>query len=255
MNDKDRIRRNIHYAECTKAYTALMKFYPLTIDNLDGEEWRDISGYEGLYQISSFGRVKSTNRRKTHILKPVLASNGYLHFCLSKGGVHNPSYVARLVAKAFIPNPDNKPQVNHIDGHPLNNFVGNLEWATQSENQRHAYATGLQVAPQGEKRLNAKLTNADVEYVRANPDNLTRVQLAKKFNVSKTIIRNVMLGETYKLADGEIHQPKFQRVPECIRREIRQLYKPYSREVGTVALAKKFGYSPATIWYIVNELD
>lgn len=114
------------------------------------EEWRDIKGYEGIYQISDCGRVKSLGRmvhmhngyRYTNerFLRPDIKKNGYLFYHLYPGDrTEKSEYAHRLVAQAFIPNPSHKKDVNHIDGNKLNNCVDNLKWVTRSENQIHAY--------------------------------------------------------------------------------------------------------------------
>lgn len=106
------------------------------------EEWKDIQGYEGVYQVSDLGRIKSLPRNGTvkteRILKNFEAS-GYLQVALQYHGVVKWEKVHRLVAKAFIPNTDNKREVNHIDGNKKNNSVNNLEWVTTSENILHSY--------------------------------------------------------------------------------------------------------------------
>lgn len=118
------------------------------------EEWRSVSGYEGLYEVSNLGRVRSLDRlvqkgevaykRKGRILKqtPVKKSK-YLHVYLFKNGVKKAYQVHRLVAYAFIPQVEGKNVINHKDGNGLNNAVDNLEWCTQSENVVHALKTGL----------------------------------------------------------------------------------------------------------------
>jgi hypothetical protein len=107
------------------------------------ELFRDIKGYEGLYQISNLGNVKSfkpvSNGR---ILRPVYRK-GYATITLRKNGVSKVCSIHRLLAEAFIDNPDNKPCVNHIDGNKANNDLSNLEWCTHLENMRHAFNTGL----------------------------------------------------------------------------------------------------------------
>lgn len=115
------------------------------------EIWKDVEGYEGLYQVSNLGNVKSLsfgarNIRKSNVHKLLKLSPtncGYYKVQLYKNGKSKMLYVHRLVATAFIPNPDKKPQINHIDGNKANNASYNLEWATSSENMRHAINHGL----------------------------------------------------------------------------------------------------------------
>lgn len=126
------------------------------------EIWKDISGYEGFYLVSNMGRVKSlpyeikyinkygvetTTNIKGKILNPSKVGrgwddgDGYLSVTLHNRSKNRRFLVHRLVAKAFVPNPDGKPQVNHIDGDKANNRADNLEWCTREENMRHAYYT------------------------------------------------------------------------------------------------------------------
>ena len=106
------------------------------------EDWRDIEGYEGRYQVSSMGRVKSLERKdclgrtvKERVLKPCDNGRGYLYISLSDGtGEHKRHYIHRLVGEAFVPNPLEKEDVNHKDENPSNNHASNLEWLTHKEN-------------------------------------------------------------------------------------------------------------------------
>lgn len=100
---------------------------------------KDIRGFEGLYAVTSCGRVWSYRRKK--FLKPHTYSNGYLYVDLSKNGKHNLRRVHRLVAEAYIPNPDNLPQVNHKDEIKTHNWINNLEWCDAKYNVN--YGTGI----------------------------------------------------------------------------------------------------------------
>ena len=104
--------------------------------------WADVIGYEGLYQISTYGNVMRMHDRahlNASLYKKQTERFGYYRIMLKKGGIQKSYQLHRLVAIAFIPNPDNKSEVNHIDGNSLNNEVFNLEWATSSENKYHLY--------------------------------------------------------------------------------------------------------------------
>lgn len=114
------------------------------------EIWKDIKDYEGKYQVSNLGRVRSLDRkvgnhpRKGKVLKPCVNRNGYLSVNLySKNTNRKVKSVHRLVAQSFIPNIEGKLEVNHIDGNKQNNKIDNLEWCTMSENKIHAYKTRL----------------------------------------------------------------------------------------------------------------
>ena len=110
------------------------------------EKWRDIPGYEGFYQVSDLGNIRSIRFNKIRNMKS-WDSHGYraVELCMNNNrytvGIH------RLVALTFIPNPENKPEVNHKDRNKSNNNVENLEWVTQSENVAHAYRHGVEPRP------------------------------------------------------------------------------------------------------------
>lgn len=253
MADKKRRQR---YADAKLAYEALMKFYPFTLDDLDGEEWRDIDGYDGRYQVSNFARVKSFSQPPIRILRPHVWT-GYLYVGLFKNGTSKKIAIHRLVAMAFIDNPESKTQVNHRDGNKLNNHVSNLEWCTVAENNQHAHDTGLSIPAYGEDVFIAKLTNEQALYIRENPDNLSSIQLAEMFGVGKTAIADVRLGHTYKTAGGTVYKSRKIKKPTFLsaesRAEIRRVYKPYDSEFGANALAKRFNVTRITIWNIINE--
>jgi len=168
------------------------------------EIWNDIKGYEGFYEISSYGRVKSLVRMRKcknqygpytvedpeKILRPGKNNHGYMSVVLYKDHKRKTKSVHRLVAKAFIDNPNNKIQVNHKNGLKHDNRIENLEWCTNSENQIHSYRTGLTKSVYG----NAKLNERQVIKIRElyNSGEYTQTELGRKFGVYKTTIHKIV---------------------------------------------------------------
>lgn len=171
---------------------------------------KPIKDLENLYEVDTLGNIYSLPKvRKTpttefvtkeRVLKPYKNSWGYLLVDLRKDNKRYLKCVHRLVAETFIPNPENKAQVNHKDGNKLNNNIENLEWCTCSENQQHAFDTGLK--PKNDKHPFSKLTNDDVRYIKKNYKHNKRGfgirALAKKFNVCDSTIRQIIVGISYK---------------------------------------------------------
>lgn len=166
------------------------------------EEWQDVKGFEGVYQISNLGRVKSLPRNGSRcngvtIRKTSLTKDGYEKIRLLHHNKDVTTCIHRLVAMAFIPNIENKPTINHKDGNKLNNCVSNLEWSDRHEQLVHAYKMGLKKPV----HTNRKLTDEQVEeikrlYVRQSKEFGT-VALAKKYGVTNCVIGNIVRGKTY----------------------------------------------------------
>lgn len=133
------------------------------------EVWRDVLGYEGLYQVSNFGAVKSIDRIvycgnkpkqiKGKSIKPYSSKVPYLRVCLYLNGIRHQELIHRLVAQSFVPNPLNKPIINHLDNNPQNNDATNLEWVTQSENIKYSYKQGRSKSPFSERGKYAYATD------------------------------------------------------------------------------------------------
>lgn len=119
------------------------------------EEWRDIVGYEGRYKVSNMGKVISLNYSHTgkqKELKQSVLSSGYYAVNLRNGGKVKLCTVHRLVANAFLPNPNKYKEVNHINENTKDNRVENLEWCEQSDNMKHAYKNGLQIPSENQRK-------------------------------------------------------------------------------------------------------
>lgn len=157
------------------------------------ERWEPIRGYEQ-YAVSDHGRVRNSATDKVLKLRYV---SGYCRVVVYRDRKPKDKRVHRLVAEAFIPNPENKPHVNHIDGDKTNNHVNNLEWVTCSENAAHAASAGLR--PNGDDFPQAKLTDDIVREMRRRAvEGESYRALAREFGVSFTGARKAINGESWR---------------------------------------------------------
>lgn len=171
------------------------------------EVWKDIKGFEGVYQVSSLGRVRSLidshgNARKEPKLRRLSYNkDGYAKIRLMHGDADVTARIHRLVAEAFIPNPENLETVNHKNGDKTDNRIENLEWADRSYQMIHAYEHGLKKPMSGTKNHWARLTEDDVRAIRAEYVPYSRehstVALGKKYGLTNTTIGRVVRGMGY----------------------------------------------------------
>lgn len=173
-----------------------------------GEEiWKDVEGYEVFYQISNTGKLKSLDRlilrndgRINHVIEKIMIGgktpSGYIFHCLKICNKKEQKYIHRLVALHFIPNPENKPQVNHKDGNKSNNHFNNLEWCTSKENMIHAYDNGL--SKKGEETRSSKLTELQVLEIRNNKYKICQEYLGLIYGVTKSCISRIQRREVWK---------------------------------------------------------
>ena len=171
------------------------------------EEWKPCPGYEDTYQVSNMGKVKSVDRvaggrpgiTKGKILIQTPNRKKYLEARLYNNSKSISKVVHRLVAKAFILNPSNYQQVNHIDGNKYNNNASNLEWVNNSDNQKHAYKLGLQPSRKGENNSNTKITDKDVTLLKQLYNSgMSIVEVSSSININVSIIRQIIYGRTWK---------------------------------------------------------
>lgn len=175
------------------------------------EEWRDVVGYEGLYQVSNLGSVKALPRQrknglfyKGHIMKDYRAKGGYRRIMLCDDHMNKRRYmVHRLVAEAFIDNPLNLPQVNHKDENTANNNANNLEWCTREYNVNYG---GRISRISGENNSQHKLTWQQVKEIRETyvprSKDFNQESLAKKFGVTRRVIHDIVYYYKWKLYKG-----------------------------------------------------
>lgn len=164
------------------------------------EEWRAVVGYEGLYEVSNFGNVKSlcAGRYKAIIKrKPVPDKDGYLTVNIKKGGKYKCAKIHRLVAEAFLDNPNNYPQVNHIDENKTNNRVDNLEWCTCEYNNNYngkpkrCYKPVIQISVNGEEIQRFESINAAAKATNIKPACISGVLSGRRFTTGGFIWRYV----------------------------------------------------------------
>ena len=177
---------------------------------IKNEIWKDVVGYEGLYKVSDMGRVKNVPRtfkmrdgrnrtiKEEILMKFKVDKDGYFKIGLRKEGKQLHFFVHRLVAQAFVNNPNFKPQVNHIDGIKNNNSVSNLEWVTHQENRTHAAENGLVPDQWGGKNPNVKLTEPEVLLVKElRNKGLTLLKISEIVGTSVSNVKNITYGYTW----------------------------------------------------------
>lgn len=180
--------------------------WPIPVIN-ENETWKDVPGFEGLYKISTSGRVISYPREWVTGGKGVIkrskpecemhqTKGEYFTVCLTKNRHERPYGIHRLLALAFIPNPENKREVNHKDGNKHNNAIDNLEWATSSENRQHAFDTGLKKMAHSENSHRAKFTNDQVREMRAST--LSIKELSEMYSAPYRTVLAIVRKVSYK---------------------------------------------------------
>lgn len=175
-----------------KNYSNTLKTCPY----LPNEIWKLIPEFNNRYYISNLGRVWSDS--SCRILTIFTTNLGYCRVNFTVNRKCNAHLLHRLVAKAFLPNPYNKPEVNHKDGNKSNNKANNLEWSTSSENKQHAIETGIFSI--GTSRPSAKVNEYIVQNILEDRfvNFLTQEKLSDKYNISRTAIRNIINRKTWK---------------------------------------------------------
>ena len=152
------------------------------IKNIEGEIWLPVVGYENLYEISNKGRIKATAGFQEKILAIRVDKLGYTSVGISGVGKRKTVKPHRLVAIAFLPNPNGHREINHINGIKTDNRVENLEWCTRSHNMLHAHETGLVQPPLGEKSILSRLKEAQVIEIKEKLKNgVSMYKLGKEY--------------------------------------------------------------------------
>lgn len=174
------------------------------------EVWENVVGYEGLYQVSNLGRIKSLERKITRekngfwiqperILKNTVEVNGYEAVSLYKNGKVKRLKVHRIVSQSFLENFNNKPCVNHKNGIKTDNRVQNLEWVTSSENTIHAFKNGLLKPLRGSFNGSSKLTLDQVNQIREMINENCKIMLIMEtFSISRTQVQRIRNYECWK---------------------------------------------------------
>lgn len=159
------------------------------------EIWKDIPNYEGSYQVSSLGRVKSLQNNKPRFLKPRNNGNGYYYVCLYKYNKQFQVSVHRLVLSIF--SGDSILEVNHINGIKSDNRLENLEYVTPKENMSHAVKNNLHNA-KGDNHGRSKINLETAKEIKYNCKGLSQREIARKYSISQQQVSRIRLGLTWK---------------------------------------------------------
>ena len=168
--------------------------------------WLPIKGYEGIYEVSNDGQVKSLEREtwygygymthKERILKATPGKSGYVILTLSYNGARKKQLLHRILAETFIPNPKGLPHVNHIDGNKSNNSLDNLEWCTHSENIQHSFDTGL--SPRGEGHGLSKISEEQaLEVLNLMDEGKYPTQISRETGIKYSTVHGIYYGENW----------------------------------------------------------
>ena len=200
------------------------------------EEWRDIKGYEGLYQVSNLGRVRS----KRKILKGTPDKDGYLRVALCKNGTRKYFGIHRLVAIAFIYNANNYPCVNHKDENKTNNRVKNLEWCTIAYN--NCYGNRLKRVSEANKiSMKGKKTHLGIKHTDETKNKISfknKGKLAYSKNPKAKRVKCITTGEVFGCIKEAAE--KYNVTPQCIRKCCRGEYKTSGKLVDGTRLVWEF---------------
>lgn len=225
-------------------------------EDLPHEIWHDVVGYKGLYQVSFYGRAKSFYNNKVIVLANVLDGSGYVMWRLYKGGKPKMFKAHIVVARMFIPNPDNKPEVNHYHGDKLNNCVWTLEWVTPSENMKHSFKMGLEKSKRGCDSPNTNLTPEQVIEIRETcilgSRKFGAKALGKIYGISDASVLNIVHGKTYTEIGGR-REVRYAGLSGEKKSWIREHHILGNREFGTRALARKFNVPRSTIQDVLKS--
>lgn len=178
------------------------------------EVWKDVSGYNGVYQVSNLGRVRSANKHKSKILKGSFNNKGYCQILLCAAAGYKRVLLHVLIARTFIPNPHNLPVVNHINSNPKDNQVWNLEWCSQSHNQIHSIKSGRANNRTGSGSRFAKITELDVLHI-VSMAHLKPRSISNLTGFSYSTVFKILSGQTWVHTTGF---PK-RKYPSQIRKE------------------------------------
>lgn len=160
------------------------------------EIWKDIEIFNGHYKVSNYGRVMNS---KTGLIRKIsISTTGYPATSFSYNGLKYYKKIHRLVAIAFLDNPDNKQFINHKDGNKENNHFTNLEWCTFQENIRHAFQNNLMIPASGENSHKSKLKNHEVlSIIELHKNGHSQRNIASKFKISRRNVRSIIYGKSW----------------------------------------------------------
>jgi hypothetical protein len=229
------------------------------VEEIDGivhvEQWKEIPGYEGLCEASSFGRIKSVStkgqfrikrkstRREKILSQRLCKKTGYLSISLTDLQVNRKTFlVHRIIGSLFVPNPENKEEINHKKGIKTDNRATEIEWSTPSENQIHALKTGLSSIKYGEESGCTFLKNEIVLKIFNSP--YSAKNLSAIFNIPIYVIYQIKNGKNWSRITGKTYKSKSSRRPESLVKEI------FESDLPEGEILAKYNISSKYLWAI-----
>lgn len=225
------------------------------LQSIEGETWKDITRFEGLYQASSLGRIKALSTlgimrskgystRTEKILSQKLdKKTGYLHISLTdENGCRSTLLPHRIVGNLFVPNPESKKEINHKKGIKTDNRATEIEWSTSSENQIHAYNMGLNVGKRGEENSSTLLTNKMVLNIFNNQ--LPAKEISLLYKIPIYIIYQIKNGKNWSSVTGKTYESKNSRMSAILVKEI------FESDLPRNEILIKYNISSKYLWAI-----
>lgn len=219
-------------------------------------EKRFIQGTDQMYEIYENGDVYSYHSNK--FLKPFIDKDGYLRVTITYNKRYRKKFIHRLVAQAFIENPEEYSIINHIDGDKKNNWPENLEWCTHSHNTKHAYRTGLKKNTKGSESVLSKINKRDLPKLREDIKNgMSYEDISEKYQISTTLISMIKngkrYGETIDVVEDKSRKGSANAQSKLVDDDVKEIFELLKQKKPQTQIAKLYGVDKSLISSIARR--